>query len=208
MRAERRQNEGMTTGSIARRLAILLCAAFALLGCEGPAGPPGEQGDAGPPGAGTSGDAGPPGDPGPAGDAGEPGRNAYITGPGLVLNIVDTSIDAQGTVKVRFRITDGGGIPLDRDGLYTEGAVVTRFVLAWLDQTSDGKPLQYTSYTTQPQTSPINGMTAEQAAADQGGTYAEVGVAQGVYDYTFGAKVSVADSKKTHTLGAWAHRDF
>jgi OmcA/MtrC family decaheme c-type cytochrome len=210
MRADSRQNTSKTSTRPASRagvLGLILSAAFALVACEGPAGEPGAKGDPGAPGTGLPGDAGPPGDPGPAGDAGAPGRNAYITGEGLVLDLIDASIDAQGTVKVRFRITDGGGLPLDRDGLYTEGAVTSRFVLAWLDEDS-GKAKQYTAYTTKTQTSPITNQSADQAAADEGGTYAEVDAAQGIYDYTFGTKVTVKEPNKTHTVGAWAYRDF
>ena len=72
----------------ARALApiALLAAALVILGCEGPAGPDGLQGPAGPPGA-ASDAGGPLGPPGQQGDAGAPGRNAYLTGPGLVLTI-------------------------------------------------------------------------------------------------------------------------
>src|SRR5262245_49781565 len=98
----------------------LLSGALGLAACEGPAGPPGEEG---PPGDPSAGDAGPAGPQGKDGDAGAPGRNAYLTGPGLVLDILDATIGAGGKATVRFRITDLGGLPLDRQGLYTEGAV-------------------------------------------------------------------------------------
>jgi OmcA/MtrC family decaheme c-type cytochrome len=176
---------------------VLLLAALGLVACEGPMGPAGPEGDAGPPGT-SEGDAGPPGPQGEDGDAGAPGRNAYLTGPGIDLEIIDTTIDAKGAAWVRFKITDAGGLPLDRQGLYTEGAVTVRFVLGWLDQTAAGQALQYTSYTT----------SQSQAAADQGGTFLDVDPAKGIYEYKLGTTVTVADGTRTHTLGAWASRPF
>jgi OmcA/MtrC family decaheme c-type cytochrome len=142
------------------------------------------------------------------GNAGAPGRNAYLTGPGLKLEILDITIADQGSTTVTFRITDDGGLPLDRAGLYTEGAVSPRFVLAWLDEAADKSARQYTSYTTTKQTSPITNVTAEQASADAGGAFTEVDPVQGIYRYTFATTVTVAEPLKTHTLGAWASRDF
>ncbi len=189
-----------------RRLGLLLGAAVALVSCAGPAGVDGEPG---PPGdAGPAGDAGPPGTTGPQGDAGAPGQNAYLVGPGLVFNLQSAGVDAAGTAVVRFQITDAAGLPLDREGLYTEGAVTSSFALAWLDQTSTGAPLQYTSYVTATETDPSTGATATQAAADSGGSFVEVDASTGTYAYTFGSAIAVADGTRTHTVGVWASRDF
>src|SRR5262245_42439231 len=92
-------------------LDLLLCAALGFAACEGPVGPAGPEGDRGPAGPATPGDAGPPGAPGADGDAGQPGKNAYLTGAGLSLEILDVALDAQGVAKVTFRIEDAGGIP-------------------------------------------------------------------------------------------------
>lgn len=185
---------------------LVLSAALALLGCEGPAGPDGFPGTVGP--GGPTGDAGPAGPPGQTGDAGAPGRNAYLVGPGLDFDIQSAAVDAKGVATVRFRITDAGGLPLDRQGLYTEGAVTAHFVLAWLDQTASGQALAYTAYTTTIEKSPITSMSAVQAAADQGGPFSDVDPEQGVYEYTFGAPIAVAAAARTHTVGVWASRDF
>jgi len=183
-----------------------LALSLALFGCEGPAGPQGIPGPAGT-APGPEGDAGPEGPEGPAGDAGEPGRSVHLVGPGLKLEIQDVSIVGD-KASVTFRLSDEAGVALDRTGLYTEGAVTTRFVLAWLDEDAMGKPRQYTSYTTKAQTSPITMVTEDQAAADEGGTYEEIDAENGVYRYTLGTSITVADATKTHTLGAWAARDF
>src|ERR1700733_8063585 len=124
---------------------LLLCASLVLAGCVGPAGPPGEQGNPGPASSAT-GATGPVGPPGQAGDAGTPGRDAYLTVAGLEVLIQGVKI-AGTSATVTFQITDGAGTPLDREGLYTEGAVDLHFALAGLDQTTDTppQPLQYTS---------------------------------------------------------------
>lgn len=186
----------------------LLSSIAVFAACEGPAGPAGEQGPPGESTPGTQGDPGQTGDGGPDGPPGTPGRNAYLTSPGIKLDLKDTKIDANGNVAVTFRITDPNGLALDREGIYTESAVSLRFVLAWLDEDAKGNALHYTSYTTKTQTSPITGASAAQAAADEGGTFEEVDVQQGVYRYTFGTKIKIDFPAKTHTLGAWATRPF
>lgn len=190
-------------------VAVIAAGAVSLVasavGCVGPAGDPGGVGPQGP--AGKDGDAGSEGPPGQNGDSGQNGHNAYLTGPGLSFEVQETTIDA-GVAKVRFRITDAAGTPLDREGLYTEGAVTARFVMGWLAEDASGKALQYTSYTIRTQTSPITNQSADQAAADEGGTFEEVDALDGVYAYTFNTAINVADGTKTHTLGYWAYRDF
>lgn len=182
-----------------------------LTACEGPAGPEGRAGAPGTAGTGAPGEQGPPGEDGNDGGNGTDGYSAYLTGPGLNVEVLDIAVDS-GKATVTFRLTDGAGIPLDREGLYTQGPVSTSFVLAWLDEgaTDEGVkfPLQYTAYTTRDQTSPITNVTETQASADQNGTYAAVDLAQGIYTYELGAAVTPADGTKTHTLGLWATRDF
>lgn len=187
--------------------AALLSLGLAVLGCEGPPGVDGLQGEQGVPGpVGQPGDDGAPGDPGDPGDPGTPGKNAYLTGPGLHLDVMDVQIvDKKATVT--FRITDGAGVPLDREGKLTEGAVSVRTSLSWLDVSPEGDPGQYTAYTTTVQTTP-DGKSAVQAAADQGGTFTEVDFEDGVYQYELKTEIEVKDPTKTHTLHVWATRPF
>ena len=182
-------------------LALIVSAALPILGCEGPAGPPGEQGDAGPPGVGVTGPAGDAGTPGPTGDAGTPGRNAYLTVEGLQILIQGVTITGT-RATVTFQITDSAGTPLDREGVYTEGAVDVRFALAWLAQTTatPAQALQYTSY--------VTNAAGTQAAEDSGGVFDDVDPVHGVYSYTLGAPIDVADPAKTHTIAARATRPF
>lgn len=199
--------EQTTMSHRVHRLLWILTAALGLGACAGPPGPPGAPGPAGTSTTVTvTGSAGPPGAPGGNGDAGAPGRSAYLTGPGLVLTVKGVAIDTKGTTAVTFQVTDNAGIPLDRAGLYTEGAVSTHFVLAWLAEKADGQPGQYTSYVTIQQQSGTT--SATQASPDIGGVYAEVDALNGVFSYAFGSPVTVADPTKTHTLGVWASRDL
>ncbi len=183
--------------------AIAIAMAAACTGPEGPGGPGGEVGNSGAAGAvGASGESGEPGEPGP------PGPGAWITGPGLQLDIYAAAIDSDGVATIRFRITDNDDTPLDLHGNYTEGAVELRFVLAWLEQSAVGSPLQYTAYTTREQTSPITLATATQAATDTGGAFSEIGLGDGTYEYQLGTLVEVANPGRTHTVGAFGWRRF
>src|SRR5262249_8930657 len=81
---------------------LLAIALLVVSGCEGPAGAPGADGSNGQTGArgpkGSKGGTGGPGDPGDAGDhgdAGTPGRNAYLTGPGLRLEVKKVEIQSK-----------------------------------------------------------------------------------------------------------------
>jgi OmcA/MtrC family decaheme c-type cytochrome len=123
--------------------------------------------------------------------------------PGLVFKIVSVDIAADGTAKVRFKLTDPQGLPLDRLGVTTPGAVSTSFILARIPA---GKT-QYESYTTRTQTSPITNQTAIQAGADSGGTYAQVG--DGEYIYTLKTKLPQGyDKTATHTVGMYGARNL
>jgi OmcA/MtrC family decaheme c-type cytochrome len=207
-----------------QRAAWLVLGAIAVAACsdsEGAAGlqgPPGAQGPAGEPGPsgaaepGPTGPAGATGDAGPAGDPGDvtewPEGGLRHAGAGLVLEVQAASIDAEGTASVEFSLSDADGRPLDRDGLLTAGAVSASFMLAYLEENDSGESLQYQSYTTREQTSPLTEQTATQSGTDSGGTFAEL--APGQYRYTFGTGIHVAEGNaaKTHTVGVYATRPF
>ena len=80
--------------------------------------------------------------------------------PGLVTKILSANIAGDGTIQARFRITDPQGLPLDRLGVETPGAVSTSFLVSAIP---NGQT-QYVAYTTRVQTSPITGVTATQAS--------------------------------------------
>ncbi len=123
--------------------------------------------------------------------------------PGLQLRIVSAEIAADGTVRTRFKITDRAGQPLDRLGIETPGVVATSFLIGVIP----AGQMQYTSYITRTQTSPITGKSAIQAAADTGGRYEKVG--DGEYTYTFGTRAPQGhDRTATHSVGIYSSRNL
>jgi OmcA/MtrC family decaheme c-type cytochrome len=66
---------------------------------------------------------------------------------------------------------------------------------------------QYVDYITRPDVNSTSGVTTQQAAADSGGTYTNLG--NGVYAYRFKTALPAAyDVAATHTLGIYATRDL
>src|SRR6266849_7389211 len=115
--------------------------------------------------------------------------------PGLVIKILSANIAGDGTMQARFRITDPQGMPLDRLGVETPGAVSTSFLVSAIP---NGQT-QYVAYTTRVQSSPITGVSANQAGTDANGVYLKTG--DGEYQYTFGTKAPVSiDRTATHTI--------
>ncbi len=123
--------------------------------------------------------------------------------PGLDLDILDVSIPADRKTEVTFKLTDPAGLPLDRLGIDTPGAVRTSFILAYIPQYQES----YVAYTTRVQTSPITGDSAEQATSDSGGSYTDLG--EGTYLYKFGTALPEGyDTDATHSLGIYASRNL
>jgi OmcA/MtrC family decaheme c-type cytochrome len=126
--------------------------------------------------------------------------------PGLVFKVVSHEIATDGTVKVRFKITDPKGAPLEREGINTPGVISTSFVLAAIPNNNKF----YQAYTTRLKTStyaPTVGKQARQAGTDTGGTYAKV--ADGEYVYTFGLKLPASyDKAATHSIGLYGSRNL
>lgn len=123
--------------------------------------------------------------------------------PGLHVEIVSVTIPMDLKPVVVFKLTDDKGQPLDRLGNLTPGVINTSFILAYIPQNST----QYVAYTVRTQTSPITGVSAQQAATDTGGTYYSFG--DGSYRYTFGTALPAGfDASATHTLGIYATRDL
>ena len=123
--------------------------------------------------------------------------------PGLVLKIIFADIASDGTIRTRFSITDPKGLPLDRDGVNTPGAVSVSFIASYIPKGAT----QYVAYTTRLQTSPITGDSATQASTDAGGVFEKTG--EGEYQYTFRTKAPVTiDRSATHRIGAFSSRDL
>jgi OmcA/MtrC family decaheme c-type cytochrome len=123
--------------------------------------------------------------------------------PGLVFKVASASIAKDGTITARVLVTDPQGLPLDRLGVNTPGAVSMSFIAATIPA---GKT-QYTSYTTRTVTAQSGGATAIQAAADSGGTFTTN--ADGDYTYTFKTKAPANfDGNATHTIGVYGSRNL
>ncbi len=133
-------------------------------------------------------------------------RTVNFVRPGLAFRVTNVAIAENGTVTVRFRITDPLGVPLDREGILTPGAVSSSFVLARIPR--DGR--FYQAYTTRVKRStwPATlGKTATQAAADTGGRY--VRIADGEYEYILGTRLpSGYERSATHTIGIYGNRNL
>ncbi len=122
--------------------------------------------------------------------------------PGLNVTINDITIPADNKPVVTFTLTDGAGQPLDRTGVMTPGTVSTSWIFAYIPKGAS----QYVSYYTRSQTSPITGVTANQAGTGAG-TYVDKG--NGTYTFTFtNAIPSNYDQSVTHTIGTYATRNL
>ncbi|MFO0597497.1 MAG: OmcA/MtrC family decaheme c-type cytochrome [Myxococcaceae bacterium] len=157
---------------------------------------------------GNDGQTGQTGPQGPQGDAGPAGRDFRFTAEGVKIRIVAASITDAGVATADIAITDNANRPLDRTGTFSEGAVSVSFVIAALNERSDGLPLQYSTYTTR--TVPADGGTMLQNGTDTGGTWTELEpIGSGNYRYQFGTVVDAsARLSQTHTVGLYATRTF
>jgi OmcA/MtrC family decaheme c-type cytochrome len=123
--------------------------------------------------------------------------------PGLVVTILSVTQAADGTLQADIKIADPLGLPLDRMGVNTPGAVSISFVPAVLPNSAT----QYRAYAVRTETDPASGRTAVQAATDSGGSWRRV--ADGEYLYTFGTKLPANDDPSaTHTIGLYASRNL
>jgi len=123
--------------------------------------------------------------------------------PGLTLKILSAQIASDGTISATISVTDPQGLPLDRAGVLTPGAVAISFVASTIPKGEE----QYKAYTTRTQKSPINGVSAVQGSADTGGIF--TANSDGTYKYTFGTKAPAGfDATATHTIGAYGSRNL
>ena len=124
--------------------------------------------------------------------------------PGLVIKISSAEIATDGTIRTRFKLTDPQGLPLDRLGITTPGAISVSLIAATIPQGQT----QYTAYTTRVVTSPITRVTATQPGTDTpAGAYQQVG--EGEYTYTFSIRAPANfDRTATHSIGVYASRNL
>lgn len=124
--------------------------------------------------------------------------------PGIVVKIVSAGIAQDGTITARLTTTDPQGLPLDKDGVTTPGAVSISLIAARIP----AGQTQYVSYTTNTANATTNSNPPQiQAANDRGGIFSKN--ADGDYTYTFKTKAPANfDSTVTHAIGVSAQRDL
>jgi OmcA/MtrC family decaheme c-type cytochrome len=124
--------------------------------------------------------------------------------PGIAMKVVSAAVASDGTITVRFNITDPKGLPLDRNGVQSPGAVSFQFIAAYIPNGSK----QYVAYTTSLAKATLNSNPSQlQAGRDSGGTFTDNAV--GDYTYTFATKAPKGfDATATHTIGIAAQRDL
>ncbi len=132
----------------------------------------------------------------------DPEKVSFVR-PGLKFTILGATVGIDLKINVTFKVTDDVGLPLDRLGVFTPGAVSTSFVGAYIPKGQS----QYVAYTTRTQTSPITNVSAIQASTASGGTYQQI--SDGIYVYTFGkALPSTFDRTVTHTVALYGSRNL
>lgn len=115
--------------------------------------------------------------------------------PGIVLKIVSATIGSDNSVKVRFKITDPKGVPLDRDGITTAGPVTARFVMGYIGRGTN----RYYTYT--------KSATSGLPGTDANGTFEKV--ADGEYIYNFTTKLPANYEKDvTTSIGGQVSRNL
>ena len=121
--------------------------------------------------------------------------------PGLVIKITSAQIASDGTISTNFTVTDPKGVPLDRTGVQTPGAISLSFIAANIPKGQE----QYVDYITRSATGTASG-TVTQAAAESNGVFATT---TDGYRYTFANRAPQGfDQTVTHTIGIYGSRDL
>jgi OmcA/MtrC family decaheme c-type cytochrome len=130
----------------------------------------------------------------------DPNLVAFVR-PGLIIKITSAAIAPDGTITADFSLTDPQGLPLDRTGVTTPGAISLSFIAAFIP----AGQAQYVDYITRTQTGAVSG-TVNQAAAESNGIFTSDGSA---YRYRFQTRApSGFDAAATHTIGIYGSRDL
>jgi len=109
--------------------------------------------------------------------------------PEVDLEIIDIDIPADRTPLVTFSIENSNGLPLDRNGIYTEGPVDIRFMLTYIPMGEEQK------------------VNYHDRLRDRSGTYTTI--EQGLYTYKFTTVLPEDwEQDATHTLAGVATRDL
>jgi len=125
-------------------------------------------------------------------DLDQPEVRIPIAYPGVVTYILDIDIPADRMPLVTFSIANENGLPLDMDGVFTEGEVDMRFMLAFIPIGEEQK---------------VSYHFMNNSTRDQDGEYTTI--EQGLYTYKF-TTILPEDWQQdaTHTLAIVARRDL
>jgi len=119
--------------------------------------------------------------------------------PDVELEIIGINIPDDLIPEVTFSIANNNGLPLDREGVYTDGAVETRFILAYIPIGEEQK-LNYSVLNSDPG-------ARRPSTSDRNGVYTTI--EQGLYTYKFTfALPADYEMDATHTLAVVATRDL
>ncbi len=109
--------------------------------------------------------------------------------PGVDLEIISIDVPADRVPLVTFSITNENGLPLDRNGVYTDGPVDIRFMLTYIPMGEEQK------------------VNYHDRLRDRDGTYTTI--EQGFYTYKFTTVLPESwEQDATHTLAGVATRDL
>jgi hypothetical protein len=129
---------------------------------------------------------------------------ANFVRPGVVVRVSGATVAQDGTIRVRYQLTDPAGQSLDQNGVVTPGAVQGSATVAYLPH----KQNQYVNYIQNPSTNP-QGTTVNNPGDEDlvPGQVAQNSV--GDYTFTFAMKApSMIDRSATHTIGIYVSRDL
>src|ERR1043166_8213170 len=130
----------------------------------------------------------------------DPKMVAFVR-PGLVIKITSAGIAQDGTISAIFSLTDPQGLPLDRTGVQTPGAISLTFIAAHIP----AGQTQYVDYITRMQTGAVSG-TVTQAAGENNGVFTPMGDA---YQYKFSTHAPAGfNAAETHTIGIYGSRNL
>ena len=120
---------------------------------------------------------------------------------GLSIRILSADIAKDGTIRARYRVTDGTGLPLDIAGKHTPGAIKVSHQAGYAPEGQT----HFVSYSTSPPPQGRNPVTL--GARDSGGKLEVAG--PGEYVYTFRTKAPPGwDAAATHRIAVHGLRDL
>lgn len=130
---------------------------------------------------------------------------AIPAGPGLSSSIANVAIASSGSITVTFTLTDASGIPLSPvlSAVQNGNQSRVRFTVAHIENYTGGGEVgsPFTRY--------VNDLNATRPVFDSKGTLQTLDPVNGVYSYTFGAKLSQGfDPTHTYTVGLQVDRTF